>query len=37
MDPKDALILGVAVVVVLIVGAALGVVLYHVGNRRTGS
>jgi hypothetical protein len=36
MDPRDALILGVAVVVVLLVGAAVGVVLYYVGNRGTG-
>jgi hypothetical protein len=36
MDPRDALVLGVAVVVVLIVGATLGVVLYYVNNRGTG-
>jgi hypothetical protein len=35
MDPRDALILGVAVVVVLLLGAAMGVVLYYVGNRGT--
>jgi hypothetical protein len=36
MDPRDALILGVAVVVVLLLGATLGVVLYYAGTRGRG-